>query len=191
MHEANGTKRKNEWGLADACMYFLTITHRKHSLRFAVKVLEAVVEARYTTDITMVGRSKGKYGFRSPQGEQLLPGAQRAQGRQGETNSPGEAGRASHHHRSSGARSKQETSVRGVELACVARTSEQQQPDRSGGFQFAGGAKAGWRAARVEYGTRRPVSADSPDFRIARSGAGVALTVATPAVHASGQTVSV
>src|SRR5438552_5059258 len=155
--EANGTKRKNECGMADARMYFFTITHRKHSLRLGVKVLEAVVEAGYTTDIQMKGRLKEKYGLRSPQGEQLLPGAQRAQGRQGETNSPGEAGRASDHHRSSGARSKQEASVRGVELACVARTSEQQQPDRLGGFRFAGGAKTGWGAARVEPGTRGPV----------------------------------
>src|SRR4051794_40445236 len=191
MRAANGTKRKNECGDLQPCMYFFVVTHRKHSRRFGVKVLEGVVEARYTTRIEMIGRIKDNYGFRSPEGEQLLPGAQCAQGRQGETNSPGEAGRASDHHRSSGTRGQQEASVRGVELACVARTSEQRQPDRSGGFRFAGGTTAGGRAARVEYGTRGPVSADTPDFRIARSGARVALTIATLAVHSPGQTIAV
>src|ERR1700751_2274252 len=51
MREANGTKRKNECGTPQSCIYFLSITHRKHSRRFSVKVLEAVVEPRYTTEI--------------------------------------------------------------------------------------------------------------------------------------------
>src|SRR5262249_22310151 len=127
----------------------------------------------------------------SPQGEQLLPGAQCAQGRQGEAASPCKAGRASDHYRSSGTRSDKEASVCGVELARIARAGEQQQSGRSGEFQFAGGAATGWRAARVEHGTRGPVSADTPVFRIAHSGAGVALAIATSAVHAAGQALSV
>src|SRR5262245_28860047 len=78
MRESNGTKLKNECGSPRSRMYFLGITYRKHSRRFGVKVLEAVVEARYTTGTEMKGRFKGKYGFCSPEGKQLLSGAQRA-----------------------------------------------------------------------------------------------------------------
>jgi len=51
MRKANGTKRKKECGTPPSYIYFLSITHRKHSRRFGVKVLEAVVEPRYTTEI--------------------------------------------------------------------------------------------------------------------------------------------
>src|SRR5215813_8225411 len=76
MRAANETKQKIECGDAVPSMYFLIVTHRKHSSRNSVKVIEAVVEQRYTTGRQMLGRPEEQYGFRSPQGEQLLPGAQ-------------------------------------------------------------------------------------------------------------------
>lgn len=150
--------------------------------------LEAVVEGPYTTAIVV--RLVGKNGLHSPEGKQFLPGAQRASGGQGEASLPCTAGRTSSDHRPGPARSVAKTSLREIELARV-ESSGKQHAGGAGESRIAGRPAIGWRIEGAEPRTSGLVSADTPNFRIARSGAGVALAVATPALHASGQTVTV
>jgi hypothetical protein len=147
-----------------------------------------VVEARYTTAI-VVGQG-GRSGIYSPQREQFLPGAQRARGRQGEASSPCAAGRTRIDYRPGCAGRVTKTPICEAQLAGIACAGFQ-RPCGIGKPRFARGTAFGRRIEGIEPGTCGSVSADRPDFRITRGGAGVALTVATPAVDPTDQTSSV
>src|ERR1700730_2139466 len=102
------------------------------------------------------------HGFCSPQRKRFLPGAQRAPGWKSAATAPRATGSPSAKHGASGARGREETPIRGAQLAGSARTD--QQSFGSGESKFADGPETGGGFAKFESGPGGPLPADTPNF---------------------------
>ena len=153
-------------------------------------LLKDVVEVQYTTGksskttrLEVVG---DVHGVRSTKRKRILSSSQRATRWEGAAIAPGTIGGARADYGTRGAGSVEETSFRGTELASNPRAGE-----RAGGFgepEFTRGAETRRKFAELEPGFGGLVSADTPNFGIARCGKGTAGTVATAAVYVASET---